>query len=220
MRFRKPFGGTVISASTLALKQDLIQTVALDVVLRRDLVGFVRKAFGTVSPGLSFIPNWHIEAICHELAKVVSGETNRLIITMPPRHLKSICASVALPAWVLGHDPTRRIISVSYAQDLAVKHGNDCRAVMSSDWYRRVFPGTEIDAAKNTETEIMTTKRGSRLATSVGGVLTGRGGNMIIIDDPLKPADAMSDTARERHIEWYSTTLISRLDNKRRMRSS
>ena len=165
---------------------------------------------------MPFLPNWHIEAMCHELAKVVSGGTNRLIITIPPRHLKSICASVALPAWVLGHDPTRRIISVSYAQELAVKHGNDCRAVMTSDWYRRVFPGTEIDAAKNTETEVMTTKRGSRLSTSVGGILTGRGGNMIIIDDPLKPADAMSDTARERHIEWYSTTLISRLDDKER----
>jgi predicted phage terminase large subunit-like protein len=203
-----------MSPSALMLKQDLTQAGALDAALRRDLVAFVRKVFWTVSPGVPFLPNWHIEAMCHELAKVVSGETNRLIITIPPRHLKSICASVALPAWVLGHDPSRRIISVSYAQELAVKHGNDCRAVMASYWYRRVFPGTEIDAAKNTETEVMTTKRGSRLSTSVGGILTGRGGNMIIIDDPLKPADAMSDTARERHIEWYSTTLISRLDNK------
>ena len=140
--------------------------------------------------------------------------TKRLIITIPPRHLKSICTSVALPAWVLGHDPSRQIICVNYAQELAVKHGNDCRAVMTSDWYRRIFSGTTIDAAKNAETEFMTTQRGSRLSTSVGGVLTGRGGNMIIIDDPLKPADAMSDTARARLIEWYGTTLISRLDNK------
>jgi hypothetical protein len=205
-----------MSPRALALRPEVTPVATLDAVLRRDLVAFVRKAFGTVSPGVPFLPNWHIEAICHELAKVVSGETNRLIITMPPRHLKSICASVALPAWVLGHDPTRRLISVTYAQDLAAKHGNDCRAVMSSDWYRRVFPGTEIDAAKNTETEVMTTKRCSRVATSVGGILTGRGGNMIIIDDPLKPADAMSDAARERHIEWYSTTLISRLDDKER----
>jgi predicted phage terminase large subunit-like protein len=199
-----------MSPIALALRQDL----ALEAALRRDLVAFVRKVFGTVSPGVLFLPNWHIEAMCHELARVVSGETTRLIITIPPRHLKSICTSVALPAWVLGHDPTRRIICVSYAQELAVKHGNDCRAVITSNWYRHLFHHTKIDAAKNTETEIMTTKRGSRLSTSVGGVLTGRGGNMIIIDDPLKPADGMSDTARERHIEWYSTTLISRLDNK------
>jgi|HubBroStandDraft_6_1064221.scaffolds.fasta_scaffold118897_2 predicted phage terminase large subunit-like protein len=199
-----------MSPIAVALRPDL----ALDAALRRDLASFVRKVFGTVSPGVPFLPNWHIEAMCHELARVVSGETKRLIITIPPRHLKSICASVALPAWVLGHDPTRRIICVSYAQDLAIKHGNDCRVVMTSDWYQRLFRGTKIDDAKNTETEVMTTKRGSRLSTSVGGTLTGRGGNMIIIDDPLKPADGMSDTARERHIEWYSTTLISRLDNK------
>ncbi len=195
-------------------RPDFSEAAALHAVLRQDLVAFVQKVFGTVSPGDRFSPNWHIEAICHELAKVVRGETKRLIFTIPPRHLKSICASVAFPAWVLGHDPTRKIICVSYAQELAVKHGNDCRAVMASDWYGRVFPGTKIDAAKNTETEFMTTKRGFRFSTSVGGVLTGRGGNMIIIDDPLKPADAMSDAARARHIEWYSTTLISRLDNK------
>jgi predicted phage terminase large subunit-like protein len=203
-----------MSGSVIAFKKNFSYDGTLNAVLRQDLVAFVQKTFGTVSPGVPFSPNWHIEAICHELGKVVSGETKRLIISIPPRHLKSICASVALPAWVLGHDPTRRIICVSYAQDLAVKHSNDCRAVMTSDWYGRVFPRTKIDAAKNTEVEVMTTKRGSRLSTSVGGTLTGRGGNMIIIDDPLKPADAMSDAARARHIEWYSTTLISRLDNK------
>jgi predicted phage terminase large subunit-like protein len=144
------------------------------------------------------------------------GDTQRLIITMPPRYLKSICASVAFPAWVLGHDPTQQIICVSYAQDLATKHGNDCRAVMTSDWYGRVFPGTEIDPSKNTETEFITTARGLRLATSVGGVLTGRGGNIIIVDDPIKPSDGMSEAARARTIEWYCGTLLSRLNDKQR----
>jgi predicted phage terminase large subunit-like protein len=190
------------------------ETVVLNSILRNDFVSFVQKVFGTVSPGQNFAPNWHIEAICHELSKVTSGETNRLIITIPPRHLKSICTSVALPAWLLGHDPTRRIIAVSYAQDLAVKHANDCRAVLAADWYRRLFPGTKLDPAKNTEAEIMTTKRGFRLSTSVGGTLTGRGGNLIIIDDPTKPTDAMSESARQKTIEWCGTTLLSRLDDK------
>src|SRR5262249_28973248 len=154
------------------------------------------KTFGTVSPGDQYLANWHIRAICYELEKVMRGETKRLIITMPPRYLKSICASVAFPAWVLGHDPTQKIICVSYAQELAVKHANDCRAVMSSPWYCRVFPGTELDDAKNTETEFMTTERGYRLSTSVGGVLTGRGGDIIIVDDPTKPADGVSEVAR------------------------
>jgi predicted phage terminase large subunit-like protein len=115
---------------------------------------------------------------------------------------------------VLGHDPTRKIICVSYAQDLAVKHGNDCRAVMGSEWYRLIFPATKIDDDKNTQTEFMTTRRGSRLSTSIGGVLTGRGGNLIIIDDPIKPADGMSEMARAQVIEWYGGTLISRLNDK------
>jgi predicted phage terminase large subunit-like protein len=188
--------------------------VLLDTVLRSDLLAFVRKAFGTVSPGDVFLRNWHLEAMCHELAKVARRETKRLVITIPPRYLKSICASVALPAWVLGHDPSRKIVCVSYAKELAVKHARDCRAVMATPWYRRVFPATTIDPSKNTETELMTTKRGFRLSTSVGGTLTGRGGNLIIIDDPLKPTDAQSEKARARHIEWCSNTLFSRLDDK------
>jgi predicted phage terminase large subunit-like protein len=203
-----------MSTISVSSKRSVTESVVLNSILRNDFVAFVQKAFGTVSHGQSFAQNWHIEAICHELSKVMSGETKRLIITIPPRHLKSICASVALPAWVLGHDPTRRIIAVSYAQDLAVKHGNDCRAVMGADWYRRLFPRTKLDPAKNTETEIMTTKRGFRLSTSVGGTLTGRGGNLIIIDDPTKPTDAMSESARQKTIEWCGTTLLSRLDDK------
>jgi predicted phage terminase large subunit-like protein len=200
-------------ANVVSLERSVTQT-DLDSILRTDLVAFVQKVFGAVSPGDVFLPNWHIEALCHELAKVMRGETTRLVITIPPRHLKSICTSVALPAWVLGHDPTRRIICVSYAQELAVKHANDCRTVMAADWYRRLFPGTRLDPAKNTETEVMTTKRGFRLSTSVGGTLTGRGGNLIVVDDPIKPADAMSDTTRERLIEWCGNTLFSRLDDK------
>ena len=186
-----------------------------DAILRTDLAVFVRKAFGTVCPGTPFVPNWHLDALCNALTKVTMGETRRLIIEIPPRHLKSICASVALPAWLLGQDPTRQIISVCYAKDLAIKHANDCRAVMNSDWYRRVFPGTRLDPSKNTETEVMTTKRGFRMSTSVHGTLTGRGASLIIIDDPIKPADAMSAAVRERVNEWCSSTLFSRLNDKR-----
>ena len=90
------------------------QEVLLNTVLRNDFASFVQRAFGTVSTGDGYSANWHIAAICHELSQVMRGETKRLIITIPPRHLKSICTSVALPAFVLGHDPTRRIICVSW----------------------------------------------------------------------------------------------------------
>jgi predicted phage terminase large subunit-like protein len=183
-------------------------------IIGNDLYSFVQASFPIVSGDDRFLPNWHIEALCYELSLVLKGDTRRLIITVPPRGLKSICASVCLPAFVLGHDPTRRIICVSYSDLLARKHANDFRALMHSRLYRGIFPATRISPAKDTETEVMTTARGLRLATSVGGTLTGRGGDLIIIDDPLKPQDAQSQSARDSLRQWYTNTLLSRLDHK------
>src|SRR6516165_3955658 len=183
-------------------------------ILREDLYCFIRAVFPIVSPGASFAPNWHIEANAFALTRVLKGEIKRLIITVPPRSLESICTSDAFPAFVLGHDPTRRIICVSYAEALARKHANDCRALMRSALYNRLFPETRISLAKDTELEFATTRGGNRLSTSVGGTLTGRGGNLIIIDDPLKPQDAYSEAARESTKQWYANTLLSRLDDK------
>jgi hypothetical protein len=115
-----------------------------DAVLRADLYSFVQAIFPIVSPGNHFSPNWHLEAITYALTRVMKGEITRLIITVPPRSLKSNCASVAFPAFVLGHDPTREIICISYSGELARNHANDCRAVMGSPLYRRIFPRTRI----------------------------------------------------------------------------
>jgi predicted phage terminase large subunit-like protein len=186
----------------------------LDTLFRVDFYSFVQKVFETVNPGAEFSRNWSTEAVAHALHKVANGETTRLIISIPPRNLKSTCASIALPAFLLGHDPTKKIICVSYSDDLAIKFSNDCRAVMRADWYRRIFRGTRIDRAKDTETEVRTTRFGYRLATSVGGTLTGRGGDVVIIDDPIKPQDAQSKSVREKTIQWYENTLVSRLDDK------
>jgi predicted phage terminase large subunit-like protein len=188
---------------------------ALEALLRNDLRAFVYKVFTTLSPNQTYVRGWHIDAICWQLERVRRGEIRRLIINMPPRSLKSIAASVAFPAFLLGRDPSRRIICVSYAGDLAKKHSNDFRAAIQSPWYQSLFPQTRIGKFKDSETEIEFTERGCRLATSVGGTLTGRGGDLIIIDDPLKPDDAPSEVRRTGVNEWYSNTLLSRLDDKR-----
>ena len=190
------------------------QRVLVDESIRQDLVSFIRKTFETVVPGEELHLNWHIRAIAHVLDKVRHGRIKRLIITLPPRHLKSITTSVAFPAFVLGHDPTKKIICVSYSSELAVKHALDCRAVMKSSWYRRLFPTCRISPDKNTELESLTTMRGGRFATSVGGTLTGRGGNIIILDDPMNPKQAMSEVARTSVPRWYKSTLLSRLNLK------
>ena len=183
-------------------------------LLHEDLASFTEAAFGTLLPNDPYIPNWHMRAISHALEQVVKRRTKRLVITMPPRCAKSLTASVAFPAWILARDPTRRIICVSYAQDLAVKLSNQCRSVIKSPWYRDAFKGTVLNPRKNTEIEFETTRGGFRMATSVGGVVTGRGANIIIVDDPIKPTDAYSEAVRTSTNRWVDLTLFSRLDNK------
>ena len=117
--------------------------------------------------------NWHIEVIASRLAAVRDGRIRRLVINLPPRHLKSLLASVAFPAWVLGHEPSAEILCVSYGQDLAAKWSRDCRRIVTSDWYQKLFR-TRLSPQRQAVPEFETTAQGSRAATSIGGVLTGR----------------------------------------------
>ena len=183
-------------------------------ILRSDFASFIHQCFCSLTPGTRFSPNWHIDAMAFRLEQARLGKITRLIICMPPRSLKSIVASVAFSAFVLGRDPTRRLIAASYGAELAVKHASDCRAILRADWFQRVFPWARISKTKDTESEFLTTERGFRLATSVDGTLTGRGGDFIIVDDPLKPSDALSDSKRERTNDWFNDTLLSRLNDK------
>jgi predicted phage terminase large subunit-like protein len=187
----------------------------LNAVLRQSFDAFVHKTFNTLSPGQTFVPGWHIRALTYQLERVRQGEIKRLVVNMPPRSLKSLTASVAFPAFILGHDPTRRIICASYSGELAYKHSNDFRAILASSWYQGIFPGTRIGPYKDSETEIELTRRGFRLATSTFGTLMGRGGDLIVVDDPLKSIDALSETKRTAANEWFRNTLLSRLDDKR-----
>jgi predicted phage terminase large subunit-like protein len=184
----------------------------LRAALAHDFMAFTEFAFGVVRPTTLFKPNWHLEALAHKLSQVAAGEVRRLIITMPPRNLKSLFASVALPAWFLGHNPAERVVAVSYSDMLARAHANDFRRLVNDPLYQATFPRMRL--ARDTDREIMTTMRGKRYATSIDGTLTGLGGNLVIIDDPLKQEDAHSEAIRKRTIEWYRSTLLSRPDDK------
>jgi predicted phage terminase large subunit-like protein len=181
--------------------------------LRADFYSFLVRCFSELNPGADFLPSWHIEVMAATLQSVREGRLKRLIINIPPRHLKSLAASIALPAWLLGHDPTLGIINVTYGQELSDKFARDCRALMMSLWYQALFP-TRLASARASLQELITTRGGFRLATSVGGVLTGRGADVIMIDDPVKPSDAMSDSRRTAANEWFDGTLYSRLNDK------
>jgi predicted phage terminase large subunit-like protein len=125
-----------------------------------------------------------------------------------------LLASVAFPAWCLGHDPSAQILCVSYAQDLADKLARDCRGIMMGRWYRQIFQ-TRLAAHRQAVQEFITTAQGYRIATSTGGVLTGRGADIILIDDPSKPEEALSDAQRQAANEWFDHTLYSRQNDKR-----
>lgn len=182
-------------------------------LLRTDLYSFIQRVHYELSPTAKFLGNWHIEVIASKLDACRRGEIKRLIINIPPRSLKSVAASVAFPAWLLGKDPTAKIMCVSYAQDLSDKHARDCRTVMLSPWYQGLFR-TRVSSDRNAVEEFVTTEQGYRLSRSVTGVLTGRGADFIIIDDPLKPEEALSDAQRKAANEWFSHTLYSRLNDK------
>src|SRR5436190_1914204 len=107
---------------------------ALAALLRTDLRHFIRKCFHTILPGTLYLPNWHIDAIVYQLMRIRDGEINRLLINQPPRSLKSISVSVAYVAWLLGHDPTRRVIVVSYANELAAELHRQFRRIIHAPW--------------------------------------------------------------------------------------
>jgi len=188
------------------------------VLLRGDLSAFIERSFYQLNPTTTFLRNGHIDVVATALEACRQGEITRLIINEPPRSLKSHCTSVAFPAFLLGHDPSAQIICASYGQELANKHALDCRTIMASAWYQALFPHTRLSSGRQAIEEFMTTGQGFRLSTSVGGVLTGRGADFIIIDDPLKPDEALSDTQRKAVNAWFDHTLYSRLNDKKKGR--
>jgi predicted phage terminase large subunit-like protein len=181
-------------------------------ILRHDFLSFAHRAFVELNPQISLSIAPHLEVIATKLEACRRGNIRRLIINLPPRQLKSHLASIAFPAWWLGHNPAGHVICASYGQELAEKMARDCRRIIGSPWYKELFRARL--AERQAVHDFATTAQGTRMATSVGGVLTGRGADLIIIDDPLKPDEALSDSRRKGVNEWYDHTLLSRLNDK------
>src|SRR4029078_1263433 len=121
---------------------------------------FLRRCMATLNPSAPFLLNWHLDAIAYQLKRVRAGKITQLIINIPPRYLKSIMVSVAFPAFLLGHDPGRRILGISYGGDLSTQHASDFRCIVQSKRYQRIFPKMRINRA--TESDVHTTLRGYR----------------------------------------------------------
>lgn len=188
--------------------------VAADALCRLDFQAFVERVFHLVDPGKPLDRAPYLDALCFQLEQLAKDEIRRLLITVPPRHLKSVTAAVALPAWLMGHNPATRIICASYGQDLALTHARTFRKVIKSGDYKAVFPQTAGSFVRDAEAQPTTRQGGFRLAASMGGTLTGLGADVLIIDDLMKASDARSPAERLKGQQWYEETLVSRLDDK------
>lgn len=190
----------------------------LNFALANNLSAFTQKVFHTVSPGIKYSHNWHIDCIADYLNAMEAGEIQDLIINMPPRFMKSISVSVAWTAFLLGRDPKRKIICASYAARLSENLSMDTRNVIQSDWFPNVFPNCTLAPDQNQKTWFKTTENGVRYAPSVGGTVTGFGGDYLILDDPLNPEEAYSPKERETANRWIEGSFSSRANDEKTVR--
>lgn len=182
--------------------------------MRQCLSAFVPFVFSRVAPGRKYYSSWHIGYVCEHLEAVERGEIRRLLINEPPRKMKSITCSVAFPAWAMGRNPSLQFMAASYSAPLAIQHNVDTRLVMQDEYYKVLFPAVELSGDQNEKGRFTTTKRGHRIATSVGASSTGMGGDILLVDDSLKAEDAFSDVARSNCWRWFGNTYITRLNNQ------
>ena len=144
-----------------------------------------------------FIEGGHHKIISKKLEAIKDRKISRLIVNMPPRHTKSEFASYLFPAWMMGHNPKLKIIQTTHTAELAYRFGRKVRNLMNEQEYRNIFPDSELRADSQAAGRWETNHGGEYFAAGVGGSITGRGADLLIIDDPHSEQDAMSKTSME-----------------------
>ena len=182
--------------------------------MKRSLKEFTKRAWPTIEPGREFHDNWHIDAISEHLQAVVEGDIKRLIINIPPRHMKSISVAVALPAWTWTIQPRKKFLYASYAGSLSIRDSVKCRRLIDSRWYQEHFGGSfNLTGDQNQKQRFENNHTGQRIATSVDGALTGEGGDIIVIDDPHNVREAESSAVRQGVLDWWDQAMQTRLND-------
>ena len=177
---------------------------------RRELPEFIRMAWPLVEPTTDLSWNWHLDELCDVLEAVTRGEIKRLVINVPPGSAKSLTVSVFWPAWEWATDASLRYLTASYSDANTIRDNRRLRAIVSSDWYRKAY-GVEVAGDQWAKIRFDTKAKGWRIATSVGGMGTGEHPDRIIVDDPLKAADARSIVSMEACCEWFDRTVSTRV---------
>lgn len=180
----------------------------------RSLREFVRLAWPIVEPSTPFVPGWHIDAIIEHLEAVTRGQIRNLLINVPPRHMKSLLVSVFWPAWDWIQHPERRWLYSSYAAQLSIRDSVKCRRLIESPWYQRNWGALfSLTSDQNTKGRFDNNRSGYRLSTSVGGAVTGEGGDRIVCDDPHNVQEAESDSIRKMTLDWYDVVMSTRVND-------
>src|SRR5271166_2704684 len=182
---------------------DLIRLARLDFGI------FVALMFPELHDGEQMVPAPYVNLMAEALMAVRDGAEKRLIFNLPPGHMKSLIISVLFSAWLLGVEPSKRILCISYGDDLTRQLSRLTRRVMTSRLYLRIFPGTVL--TKLAEDLLTTTKGGQRLATAVGGAVAGFRAELTIIDDPMQPDEVASELKKQGLRDWYSGVVEQRL---------
>lgn len=198
----------------MSLSEDLIKERC-----ERSYYFFVQRAFKVLEPKTDFKDNWHIKFLCdrlqHEVERIAKGKpkTKDLIINIPPRTMKSLIVTVFLNAWTWTKYPEMRFICASYSASLAEEHSQLTRDVIQSSWYSSKW-GDICELKESTKSKFSNTATGRRASVGMGGS-TGKGANILIVDDPLNPKQAVSDIERTTANDLYKSTLYNRVNNPR-----
>ena len=189
----------------------------LNLLLRNDLLSFAKKAFWEMN-AQRMPEDRYLELLASRLAEVVTGDSKRLIVNLPPRHFKSWIGSVCLSAWILGRDPSAKILIVTYGQELADKIAHAIRGILRSEWYKEVFKNTKLAKSRSKLVDFVTTAGGGVRSVSIEGGVTGHGADYILIDDPTELKDCDNVKRLDRVVELFDTEILTRLNNPKRGR--
>jgi hypothetical protein len=177
---------------------------------RKNLIDF------EIATNRSYIPNWHHDEIARELEHIEKNgdkDYKILIVTVPPRHGKSQQCSIDFPAWYLGRNPTKEVITASYSADLAQDFGGKTKEKVSSIEYQAIFSDVKLKDDEKAKGRWRTGQGGSYTSVGVGGPITGRGADILLIDDPVKNREeAESDVIRDKIWGWFTSTAFTRLE--------
>tara|TARA_E500000318_G_scaffold57372_2_gene53255 strand:- start:102 stop:1577 length:1476 start_codon:yes stop_codon:yes gene_type:complete len=171
----------------------------------KDFIKFVKSQWP------DFIEGRHHKIIGEKFNKIAQGKLKRLIVCLPPRHTKSEFASTFFPAWMMGLKGNLKIIQTTHTAELAVRFGRRVRNIIDSDEYQSVFPSLSLEADNKSAGRWTTNQGGESFYAGVGGAITGRGADLLIIDDPVSEQDALSPTAMDGVYEWYTSGPRQRL---------